>query len=89
MRSNEKLEVIKLPMYGKTWVLIKHKKTGFAFIPSFEDLYRIIQAICDCEDEKYPNGQGRIMVQDFLWDACAPEMSFEFLVSKYKIPLRE
>ena len=91
MRSKDKLEVILKPMPefgGKTWVLVKHKKTGFSFIPSFEDIYRIVQGICECEDEKYPNGQGREMVQDFLWDACEPDAFFELLALKYKIPLR-
>jgi hypothetical protein len=87
MKSEKKLEVIKqiMPQFGgKTWVLVKHKN-GFAFIPSFEDLFRIVRAICECEDDKYPGGRGRYMVQDFLWDACDPNMSFEFLVLKYKI----
>jgi hypothetical protein len=91
MKSEDKLSVTKqvMPQFGgKTWVLVRHKN-GFAFIPSFGDLYRIVRAICECEDEKYPNGRGRDMVQDFLWDACNPDNSYDLLALKYKIPLRE
>jgi hypothetical protein len=90
MRSEDKLDVIEqvMPQFGgKMWVLVKHKN-GFAFIPSFEDIFRIVRAICDCEDVKYPNGQGRNMVQDFLWDSCESDVNFELLALKYKIPFR-
>ena len=94
MRSKDKLEVTvkEMPQFGnKKWVHVRHKKTRFAFIPSFEDLFRIVQAICYCEDEKYsaPNQEGREMVRHFLWDACDEEITFEELLSKYEIPLRE
>jgi hypothetical protein len=94
MKSEDKLDVTVKPMPefgGKFWVHVKHRNTGFAFIPSFGDLYRIIQAICVCEDFKYPNlpnRRGRDMVQDFLWDSCEPGMSYEELAKKYKLPLR-
>jgi len=93
MSSEDKLDVTvkKMDQFGgKKWVLVRHKKSGFAFIPSFEDLFRIIQAICYCEDEKYPspNQEGREMVRRFLWDACNEEITFEELISNYEIPLR-
>jgi hypothetical protein len=91
MRSADKLDVIVEPMkFGDTtkeWVRVRHKN-GFQFIPSFEDLYRIVRAICECEDKKYPNGRGREMVADFLIDSCDPDTSFEYLVVKYSIPMR-
>jgi hypothetical protein len=91
MRSEQKLDVIIEPMkFGdksKMWVRVRHKN-GFQFIPSFEDLYRIIQAICECEDSKYPNGQGRAKVQDFLWDSCEKDIGFSYLALKYEIPIR-
>jgi len=94
MRSKDKLEVTlrEMPQFGnKKWVRVRHKQTGFAFIPSFEDLFRIIQAICECEDEKYPspNQEGREMVRRFLWDACDEEITFEQLLLNYEIPMRE
>jgi len=94
MRSEDKLEIIikEMPRFGnKKWVRVRHKQTGFTFIPSFEDLFRIIQAICECEDKKYPSPteEGREMVRRFLWDACDEGITFEQLMSNYKIPLRE
>jgi len=40
------------------------------WIPSFKELFFIIFAICHCEDLKYPDGQGRFMVRDFLKGCC-------------------
>ena len=57
------------------------------FVPSFEDLYRIIRAICECEDRKYPNGKGRKMVEEFLAH-CVYSPDFEFLRSQFQIPDR-
>jgi len=91
MRSEDKLEVSVRPMPefgGKDWVLVRHRKTRFAFIPSFEDLFRIVRAICYCEDKKYPDGQGGEMVQNFLWDACQENADFDRLAEKYQIPRR-
>ena len=71
---------------NKRWVVVTLKKS-YRFIPSFEDLYRIVQAICYCEDEKYPNGKGAKMVAEFLVDACG-EYTWEQLREKYQIPDR-
>ena len=72
--------------FDKKWakVFLKHSRT---FYPSFEDLYRIVQAICFCEDEKYPNGKGREMVKEFLIDAV-DEPRYDVLRQKYQIPER-
>lgn len=72
---------------GKRWVRVKFAGTGQEWIPSFEDLHRIVQAICHCEDEKYPNGLGRGMVAQFLVDAVY-ETDFNNLAKSYKIPQR-
>ncbi len=71
---------------GKRWVRVDmlNSKTWW---PSFEDLHRIIQAICLCEDEKYPHGKGRNLVADFLRDAVS-EDDFSRLAEKYRIPNR-
>lgn len=71
---------------GKEWVKVTLKKYR-SFFPSFEDLYRIVQAICFCEDRKYPNGKGRKMVCEFLADACY--MEWDEVAKKYEIPNRE
>lgn len=74
--------------YQKKWVKVfVWGKTKW--IPSFQDLYRIISAICFCEDEKYPNGEGRGMVVRFLMDCCNPAMSWEVIKAKYQLPDRE
>lgn len=63
-------------------------KNSYTFYPSFEDLFRIIQAIAFCEDGKYPQGKGRKLLAEFLTD-CVYETKFDFLAGKYNIPIRE
>jgi len=92
MKSNNKIAVSAKPFDkygGKHWVLVKFHN-GTEWVPSFEDLYRIIRAICHCEDEKYPppNGRGRFYVRDFL-KACCEEMPPECEPEQYWERLRE
>lgn len=84
--SKKKMEVVVTNVGGKKWARVRLKKSR-VFLPSFEDLHRIIQAICYCEDEKYPNGKGRAMVAEFLVDAVN-ETEFGELAKKYNIPIR-
>ena len=87
--SRQKMKVVARPfewMNGKRWVFVE-LLNGNSFVPSFEDLHRIIQAICHCEDEKYPDGKGRDMVADFLWDSVYIE-NYTELAEKYSIPIR-
>ena len=85
--SKKKMSVVVGPTkYGKKWVKISLKYSN-SFMPSFEDLFRIVQAVAYCEDEKYPNGKGRAMVAEFLRD-CVFMKDFEELSKKYKIPTR-
>lgn len=89
MRSAEKMKVIVKPMNGKSWVEVRFLRKGKSWIPSFEDLFRIIQAICHCEDEKYlPPNKGRDMVKEFLSDCCQKGVDWNWLAEEYKIPLR-
>lgn len=87
--SREKLDVtVKQSPWNKPWVEVQLLKgRGGSFWPSFEDLFRIVQGICECEDTKYPGGRGRDMVADFLQDACY-EPDFEVLRDRYGIPAR-
>lgn len=90
--SPDKLAVTAKPLDkygGKYWVLVKLLFGGSEWIPSFHDLFRIVQAICFCEDLKYPQGRGRKMVSDFLRDCCEPRASWEELKVKYQIPTRK
>mgnify|MGYP001180949730 FL=1 len=72
--------------WGKKWARVELVK-GSTFYPSFEDLHRMIQAICHCEDLKYPNQKGRAMVAEFLTQAVW-EKDFEKLAAMFKIPRR-
>ena len=92
MKSEDKIKV-KLQKFdkydGKHWVKVFLRSTEW--VPSFADLFEIIQAICFCEDEKYPDGHGRFLVRDFLKDSCEmrkPEQTrperLEDLRKKYK-----
>ena len=83
--SEQKLDVVIDDKMGKDWVRVT-VKNSHSFYPSFEDLYRIIQAISICEDKKYPNGRGRAMVADFLRDAVFKP--WHQLKNKYQIPNR-
>jgi len=73
--------------WGKNWVRVTLLRSK-SFFPSFEDLYRIINAICECEDKKYPNGQGRKMVANFLRDCCNVD-DYQALAKQYNLPVRK
>lgn len=72
--------------WGKKWVKVQLLYSRM-FMPSFEDLFRIIQAVSYCEEEKYPNGKGKDFVAEFLRD-CVYAKSFEELAERYRIPYR-
>jgi len=98
MSWNDKMKVEAKPMDqygGKHWVEVRFSYGDGRWIPSFQDLFRIIQAICHCEDEKYPPpAEGRGFVRRFLVDACQEHNGegvqglWEQLRTKYKIPDR-
>jgi len=81
-----RVDIVDTP-WGKDWVRVELHNSR-AFYPSFRDLHRIIIAICECEDKKYPMGEGRNMVANFLMDACYTA-NFDELIKKYKIPVRD
>ena len=89
--STEKFKVSKtfIEDWGKLWVVVEFKN-GTKWIPSFEDLYRIIVPICECEDEKYPRPEnsGKFYVLNFLADTIKHYPPYELLAEKYKIPVR-
>ena len=57
MRSEDKIDVPIIQAWGKDWMAVRIK-VGFPdtneFIPSFKDWFRMIQALCQCEEGKYP-----------------------------------
>jgi len=93
MRSEDKLDVEFFDKEnGRRWVRVRHKKTGFRMIPSFEDCRRMLVAIALCEDANYPPpNKGAGMVADLLSDDAFldPLVKWEVLAAKYKIPLRD
>lgn len=88
MRSEEKIDVtVTTTKSGKRWVKVKVKFDSGAFLPSFHDLFRIIQAILYCERLKYAGLSGTAkMVRDFLIDCCQEGVEWETLRQKYKLP---
>ena len=71
MKSKAKMTVVakQFDQYGgKRWIKVWFNSKEW--VPSLEDLFRIIQAIGYCEDLKYPDGKGRFMIRDFLKDCC-------------------
>lgn len=75
---------------GKEWVQVTLLNSRI-FFPSFEDIYRIVQSLCECEDRKYPEGhhEGREMVTRFLIACCKPDTSWESLAADFNIPIRD
>jgi len=73
-------------LYGeKTWVQVIFDN-GTVWIPSFDEIGKIINLIGKCEDEKYPNGQGAEMVKNFLENAVLVGMTYEQYCQWKKIP---
>jgi hypothetical protein len=96
MRSEDKIEVYvrKMPEYGnKLWARIVDRKTRLEIVPSFEDVRRILLALWRCEERNYEPPQflggkylRNMLDDDDFWN---PEVAWEILAAKYKIPLRE
>ena len=94
--SGNKLDIRKFPKGdGSNWIDVLLKKWTRpgervpSFIPTLCDLHRIIQAIAECEDEKYPPpAKGRTKLAEFLYDA-AREPDWATLARKYNIPERD
>lgn len=60
MRSHDKLDVCakRMPSYGgKWWMFVRTKNGDPEWVPSFEDWFRMIRALCFCELAKY---EGRV-----------------------------
>lgn len=94
--SRAKLEIRKVQKSdGYNWIeilLLKWGRPGDkipSFLPSLCDLHRVIQAIAECEDEKYPPpAKGRVKLIEFLRDAVR-ESNWATLARKHKIPDRD
>jgi len=77
---------------GSQWIKCVFLKWGTPnpiWIPSLRDLHRIIQAISECEDLKYPPpARGRRQLLPFLYD-CVRTADWDAVARKYKIPDRD
>ena len=74
---------------SKIWERVEVLTRDASFLPSFEDLYRIIRPICQLEDDKYPNGEGRDMVRRFLAACCRREpTTYPELEAEFELPHR-
>ena len=71
----------------KSWVQVDFDN-GYIWIPSFDELGKILSLIGQCEDEKYPNGKGAELVYEFLKEAILCEMSYEEFCKMKGIPTR-
>ena len=90
MKSEDKIDVIveQFDQYGKKWMKIKLLK-GNELVPSFEDWYRMIRGLCECELDKYPHLRDPLdMPRRFFVDCFDLSLSWVDLVKKYKIPQR-
>ena len=94
MRSVDKfdIEVIFRPDWDdKKWIKVRFKnglQTGW--IPSFEDFYRILMGLAECEDIKYPleYHQGRWMIYNLMRQALQGKPWCE-IKKDLKIPERD
>lgn len=93
MKSNKKIRVnvTRMPEYdNKLWVQVSFlQHTNGLWIPSLEDLCRILRAIAYCEDIKYPppKHRGRYMLIDFLKAAITnPEAPYKELANEFMVP---
>lgn len=90
MKSADKFAVTVGPLAGldKEWVTVTFAD-GTRWVPSFEDLFRVLVAIGECEDAKYPNGKGRWMIADFVAACLVKGTTWDAVRDRFKIPRRD
>jgi len=93
MRSEDKIEVWteRMPNYGnKLWVHIKIKNGSNILIPSFEDWFRIIRKLMECEKDKYDYIFDPYKVpREFFIDCFNENLTWDEIRKKHKIPIRK
>ena len=79
-----KIKSIEL-LYGeKTWVQVTFDN-GVIWVPSFNELGKVINLIGKCEDEKYPSGKGKDMVIEFLQEVIYYDTTYEEFCPKWNM----
>jgi len=74
-------------LYGeKTWIQVIFDN-GTVWIPSFDEVGKIINLIGKCEDEKYPRGKGLDLVREFIEETILTGISYEEFCKIKKIPM--
>ena len=72
----------------KAWVQIIFDNR-YIWIPSFDELGKILSLIGQCEDEKYPDGKGLELVEEFIKEAILTEITYEEFCKNKGIPDRK
>lgn len=80
-RSHRNVRIGSVFVHGKKWIKATMKDRAV----SFEDIYRLLRALCECEIEKYGPGAEQ-MVRDFVSDCTVAKYQWGDLVAKYAIP---
>jgi len=89
MKSKEKIDVLVRKMYGKNWMMIKIKR-GNELVPSFEDWFRMIQALSFCERGKYKSVADPLEMPKRFFMRCFDEgITWEQIREEFGIPSRE
>jgi hypothetical protein len=92
MRSEEKIDVRveRMPNYGnKLWMRILIKNGKNELVPSFEDWFRMIRGLMECEKDKYNFSYDPYKVpREFFMDCFNDKLTWEEIKVKHKIPTR-
>jgi hypothetical protein len=60
-----------MPQYGnKLWMYVQLKNGNTELVPSFEDWFRQIRALCYCEIAKYPHLRDPTEMPRAFFDRC-------------------
>jgi len=81
----KKIEILYLE--EKEWVKVLFDNNE-VWIPSFDELGKIIFLIGQCEDNKYPSGKGLDLTREFLEEAILTGISYEEFCKNKNIPAK-
>lgn len=84
------MKVKKIEKYyseNKIWVKVIFEN-NLIWVPSFDELGKILSLIGQCEDEKYPNGKGLELVYEFFKETILIGMSYEEFCKYKGIPTK-
>jgi len=90
MRSADKLDIVALDTDDKLWFGIRHKwlNADGLWIPSFEDWFRMIQALKACERQKYTNLRDPVAMIRRFFARCCDDVDWETVRREFRIPDR-